>query len=713
MALMFGDLPNESAIGYHFGPYRIDGRLRRLFKDGEPVVLTPKAADTLIALVERAGRVVEKDELLRVVWDEVFVGEDTLAQNISTLRRVLADDPNSPQFIATVPRRGYKFVAAVRAVPSQDANGTPPALPSARRAGGGLVALAGATALAAAIGGLAVYSVSVRSPPRAAVQFTIAEPESGRFAGSGGMLALSPDGGYLVFVAIAENGSASLWLRPLASTVARRLDGTDGAANPFWSPDSRTIAFFAGRRLKALDVASGAVRVVAALSSPRSLGGTWSRQGQILFSVPGEGMYLVAATGGSPRRLAPALDPKCEDCATWPHFLPDGQHFLYTVTSSDTSGSGIYVGEMGKPGGQLLLDAVSSSSYVAPGHLFYGRSGMLYLQPFDMVHLRVTGTPVPLADGVAYNARTGRVMAAISEAGSLAFREAFITELVWMDRAGRPQGVAAPPGRYHAFSIAPDGQRVAAARVDARSGATDIWVFDGGREVRMTDDPGRDGEPVWSEDGRYVVYGSTRAGRWQIYRREATTVGPEELLLDSDAPVTPLQILPSTHVIYGARRAKLPFEVWKLGRGESRPLAHIEGIYPAQTQASPDGRWLAFARPETTAGVSNGTLYVSGLPFVATHRAIAEAASHPRWRGDGRELFYLSNDSTVVSIPVDPQRTPSDSAGGALFRTSGVPPTGVSGQVYDVTSDGQRFLVKREVGSSPIHVALNWDARLP
>ncbi len=719
---MAAGIPEQPFIDYYFGPYRFDGRLRRLYKDGELIVLTPKAADMLVALVERAGRVVEKDELLRVVWGEIVVGDDTLAQNISTLRRVLVDDANRPQFIATVPRRGYRFIAAVRAVAAPTAGepleaATSEASPSvteaaARGGSGRALALIGIGALTATLGAFVAQRLSVEERPRALVQFTVGEPEAHRFSTSGGMLALSPNGQYLSFVAVDASGSPSLWLRPLGSTVSRRLDDTEGAAQPFWSPDSRTVAFFAERRLKAIDVTSGAVRVIASLASPRSLGGTWSRTGEILFSLPADGLYVVPASGGSPQRIDPAPAEQCEGCVAWPHFLPDGRRFLYTLAGSDASASGIYVGQLGDSDGTRLLDAVSSSTYVSPGLLSFARSGTLYVQRFDTRRLRLIGEPVPWSDSVASNARTGRVLAATSDAGVMAFRKPLTTELVWADRGGKPQHVAAAAAVYLSFSIAPDGRRVAAARVDPRTGTSDVWIFDDERELRVTDDPGWDTNPVWSADGRHVVYSSKRAGRWRIHRRPVTSVGPEELLLETDSPVTPLQILQSMRVIYAAQRATLPFDVWQLDRGKTAPLERFGGFYPSDARLSPDERWWAYGMPETAAMVSEQTLYVSARPFTKDRRALAEAASLPRWRADGQELFYLSKDSSIVAVPIDPQRTPSDSAGRVLFRAPGLAPTGLIDQVYDVTPDGQRFLLKRQVGSSPIYVVLNWDTRL-
>jgi len=716
---MSADSSNSSAIDYHFVPYRFDGRRRCLFKDGELIPLTPKAADTLVALIERAGRVVDKDELLHAVWGEIVVGDDTLAQNISTLRRVLGDDASRPRFIATVPRYGYRFIAEVRAAAAP----TPPdglidqpvvrdSARATRMSSVGVLALLGVGAVIAAIAFVAQRRSQIDEPSRAFADFTISEPEHHRFAASGGMLALSPNGEYLAFIALDANGTPTLWLRPLASAVARPVPGTEGAANPFWSPDSRTIAFFAERRLKAVDVMSAVVRVVASLSSPSALGGTWSRTGQILFSVPSDGMYLVPASGGLPERLIPGPDSECAGCGTWPYFLPDGREFLYTVAVANASTSGIYLGEIGSPHGRRLLDVVSSSTYISPGFLSFARSGTLYLQRFDTRHLRLTGAPVPVSESVAYNTRTGRVLAATSDAGVIAFREPLSTELVWADRAGTSETVAAPPATYVNFSIAPDGRRVAAARLDSRTGTSDVWVFDEGRELRVTANPGWDRDPVWSEDGAYVVYSSQRAGRWRIYRRRATAVGPEELLLDTDTPVTPLQVLRSTQIVYAAQRPALPFDVWTIERGQAAPLTRIGGSYPSDARLSPDERWLAYGIPETTGGPWQQALYVSGKPFTENRRAISAAASMPRWRADGQELFYLSKDSSIVATAIDPQRTPSDSAGHALFHASDLPRTGISGAIYDVTPDGQRFLLKREVGSSPIHIVLNWDARV-
>ncbi len=695
---------------YSFGPYTFDGRLRRLYKNGEAVVLTPKAVDTLVALIERAGRVVEKDEILRTVWGDVFVGEETLAQNISTLRRAFGDDPNSPQFIATVPRRGYKFIARLRVVRPEAADVTGgPSWPGRGRALAG--AVAACVVLIATAAALVVDWLPDTSAPQT-IEFAVTEPAPDRFSATGGMLALSPDGAYLTLVVVNEEGSSSLWLRPLASAEARPLPGTEGGGNPFWSPDSHTIGFFSERRLKAVDVVSGAVRVIAPLSSARSLGATWSRTGEILFSVPDEGMYLVSASGGSPQRIDAGMDTQCADCAIWPHFLPDSRHFLFTVAGSSEESSGIYVGDVEKPGRRRLVDAASSSTFVDSGYLSYARAGTLFIQRFDPERLRLSGTPIPIADGVAYNTRTGRVLATTSSNGVLAFRRSLVTQLIWVDRTGRELGRAAAPGLYLGFSIAPDGRRAAAARIDARTGTSDIWVFDGDREIRVTDNAGSNIDPVWSADGHYVAYSSRRGGRWRIYRRQATAIGPEELLLETDTPVSPLQILRSADLVYSASSAKQPFDVWKLGAKGSAPLAQIGGFFPADLRLSPDEQWLAFGRPEGNAAMGRQTIYVSAAPFGETRRAIADAASMPRWRQDGQELFYLAPDSSIVSVPINSRRTPDGVSSGALFKASSLAPTGVSGAVYDAAPDGSRFLLKREAGPAAVRVVVNWDSRI-
>jgi hypothetical protein len=207
------------------------------------------------------------------------------------------------------------------------------------------------------------------------------------------------------------------------------------------------------------------------------------------------------------------------------------------------------------------------------------------------------------------------------------------------------------------------------------------------------------------------MYSSRRGGRWRIYRRQAAAIGPEELLVDSDTAVTPLQALGAMHVMYAARRATAPFDLWKLEGARSTPLMRVGGYYPSDARVSPDERWLAFGMPETSNSWEQA-LYVSATSSLENRRAIAEAGSMPRWRADGHELFYLSQESSIVAIPIDPERTPSDSGGRVLFRASDLANSGISGGVYDVTPDGQRFLLKREVASSPIRVVLNWDARL-
>ena len=219
------------------------------------------------------------------------------------------------------------------------------------------------------------------------------------------MLALSPDGHQLAFIASDANGSAWLWLRPLDSSVPRLLAGTEGAAQPFWSPDSRTLAFFADRRLKAIDVRTGSVRVIAVLpTSGFAMGGTWSRAGDILFAVPEDGLYLVASAGATPRRIE-GKGADCEGCVAWPAFLPDGRHFLYTIVRTERDSGGIYVGELGTTKRQRLLDPMSSCLYAAPGFLIYARSATLYAQRFDAARLQFVGGPIPIADAVGTTRR--------------------------------------------------------------------------------------------------------------------------------------------------------------------------------------------------------------------------------------------------------------------------------------------------------------------
>jgi DNA-binding winged helix-turn-helix (wHTH) protein/Tol biopolymer transport system component len=705
---------------YCFGDYRIDTRLRRLYRRNDVVPLTPKAFDTLLALVERAGRVVEKDELLRAVWGDTVVGDETLAQNISTLRRVLGDQVDRPEFIATVPRCGYRFIAAVTnsLVPTLDAVSTNATVPSTSVRKRALLGRWIAFVIVAVVAVLSGWLASGRlhsEPPRAAVEFTVSEPDQWVFSTAGNMLALSPDGKQLAFLASDANGSPWLWLRPIDSAVPRLLAGTNGASQPFWSPNNNMLAFFADRRLKTIDVATGAVRVVAMLpTNARVYGGTWNRAGDILFAVPDDGLYLVPSAGATPHRI----DWKgagCEGCLGWPAFLPDGRHFLFTVVSAESDSAGVYVGELGTTKRQRLIEVMSSCIYAAPGFLVYARYSTLYAQPFDAVGLRLVGVPVPIADAVAYNAHTGRVVVAAADTGVVAYRGPLITELVWMDRSGTRQSVAAPAGTYFGFSIAPDGRHVAAARLDPQIGTADIWMFGPSeQQIRVTDNPDWDMDPVWSPDGKYIVYASRRHNKSQLYRRNPAAIAPEELLLDSDTPITPLQTDSAADVLYAAQRPRLPFDVWKLDDGRrATPLLRVGGEYPVDARLSPNGHWLSYTVPERTDRASAQTVYVSRQPFLETRQAIAHDASTPRWRRDGRELFYVSQDSSLIAVSVNDQATASASAGRVLFRTAAPGLSGIAGEPYEVAPDGERFLLKLQAGSSPIRVVVNWAARLP
>jgi eukaryotic-like serine/threonine-protein kinase len=726
---------NAVVSTYGFGDYTLDDRLRRLYRRNDVVALTPKVFDTLLALVERAGRVVEKDELLRVVWGDTVVGDETLAQNISTLRRLLGDHADRPEFIATVPRCGYRFIAVVtQPLPAPvSAAWTDAPSPQTSADATSLQTSADATSLRAsavkkgrirrwaaiaALVGVAPISrlvwTGMRSDPQgAAVEFTVAEPDQWAFSTSGNTLALSSDGHQLAFVAENENGSPSLWLRPLDSSVPRVLAGTNGASHPFWSPDNRALAFFADRRLKTIDVLTGAVRVIAMLpTSARVLGGSWSRTGDILFAVPDDGLYLVPSTRATPRRIEWS-GAACEGCVAWPAFLPDGRHFLYTVVNAEPDSAGVYIGELGTTKRQRLIDVMSSCIYAGPGFLVYADSATLYAQPFDAARLRLVGARTQIADGVAYNPRTGRVPLAVSDTGVLAYRSSWVTELVWVDRAGASQGIAAPAAIYRSFSIAPDGRRVAVERIDPRIGTSDIWIIGRGEpDIRVTDNPGSDASPVWSIDGQYIVYASRRQNQWRLYRQNLSAIAPEELLLESDTAVTPLQTVSANDVLYAVQRPRLPFDLWQLVDGRrATPLLRVGGMYPSDARLSPDGHWLSYAMPERTETTGAQTLYVSRWPFLEARRAITARGSTPRWRGDGRELFYLSQDSSLIAVPVESQETPSESTGRVLFRTAALAPSGVVGQAYDVAPDGERFLLKRQAAPSPIQVVVNWPAR--
>jgi len=692
-----------------FGPFSLDPGKRRLWRDGTVVPLTPKAIETLLALVSRPGEVIEKEELLKLVWPDTFVEEATLAQNISTLRKALGDTSETPVFIATIPRRGYRFVADVLDVP--DAPVPIPVralLPRAASAAASprvwLVFLVGAL-----VGSSVPFLVGLRrAVVSSPVVFSIPPPDGERFSNSGSFMAVSPNGKHIAFVASDRSGRDQLWLRPLDAPNARMLPGTGGAFQPFWSADSQSIGFFADGKLKRTDIASGRVSTIADCGQGcNPLAGTWNDRNDILFASAHGDIVRVAASGGTPAAAIPRA--RDDDAIEWPSFLPDGRHFLFLIDSSRAGRTGIYVGSLDSAERIQVSTARSSAVYTPSGHLWFVQGGTLVRQGFDVSTFRTRGAPVPVAEHVAFNIGTARGTFSISQTGLVAYRTAALHQLTWVSRTGEPLDRVGTPGTYDRFTVAPDGTRVATARVDAQSGISHLWLVDGakGAERRLTFSDRWEIRPIWSRNGQRVAFSSNRNGKWEIFEHDTDGIGADRMLLSSTTSVCPEDWSPDGRLLFQETGPESTgdFRLLKPGSdGRAELLPNLESEEGAG-RVSPDGKWIAYR------GYQSGWfIFVRPLHAARARWQVSgpvDQWAEPRWRGDGRELFYLAPDLAMMAVDISTDPAFRSGNPHRLFQAPVVAPSGQAGQSYDVAPDGERFLLKVAASVPALTVVAN------
>jgi tRNA A-37 threonylcarbamoyl transferase component Bud32/WD40 repeat protein len=378
-------------------------------------------------------------------------------------------------------------------------------------------------------------------------------PEGATFGvsgGSGGPVVISPDGKRLAFVATTSDGKRMLWTRSLESLTAQPLSGTEEAMFPFWSPDSRSLGFFAQNKLKKIDIAGGPPLALCDTSgNPR--GGTWGREGVILFTPSTTSPLFRTSASGSPPTQVTKLEADIKvGTHRWPHFLPDGRHFLYVARATGPGGTqqsgaeGIYVGSIDGKESKLLVRAISSGAY-ASGNVLFVREGTLMAQAFDPKLLEVTGDAFPVAEQVQFDLAYSLAAFSASENGVLAYHAGGVLEnnskLLWIDRTGKEIGGLGDAAAYYDQRISADGQKVAVSLFDPSARTIDIWIYEVARglRTRFTFDPSFERFPVWSPDGSRVVFGSTRKGQYDLFVKPASGAGTEELLLTTGLNLYP------------------------------------------------------------------------------------------------------------------------------------------------------------------------------
>jgi Tol biopolymer transport system component len=551
-------------------------------------------------------------------------------------------------------------------------------------------------------------------------------------SGPGGQW-LSPDGRHITFRVApgGDEGVVRLAVRSFDQDEARILAGTEGVGSAFWSPDSRFIGFFAAGKLQKVDMSGGPPQVLCDLRSRNpgpAAGGSWNSDGTILFSSgeTGSGILRVSSGGGTPAPVTTPDPTRNEQAHRHPWFLPDGRHFLFTTSKAGglSPADRAYIGSIDGDALMPLMQTDGNAEYAA-GHVLFVRDGTLLAQPFDTTRRMTTGNPVVIAQDIGVV--TANANFSVSSTGMLSYRTTssggVTSQLVWIDRGGKVIGAIGEKADQSEVHLSPDGTRVSVSVLDPTRRTRDIFIHDltrDGLRTRLTFDAGDDWSSVWSPDGRSLVYSAGRPSPLNLYRKSSDGSGAEERLLESGGNkyITSWSA-DGRFLLYtsGGGGSPTSTDIWVLPfTGERKPFLLVQTPFSDGVgRFSPDGRWVAYRSSES----GKFEVYVVPFPMAGGKWQISTGGGEqPRWRRDGKELFFLS-ENVVMAAEVN--------GAGAAFQVGAVrrlfevrrrTESGVSGNTgsaYDVTPDGQRFLVnvvEQVAPPPPITVITNWTATL-
>ncbi len=620
--------------------------------------------------------------------------------------------------LAKDPEERWQTVHDVRlqleAISEEDGASALPAMITSRR----WLNERGPWALALGIGMAALLAITQlgRSLPQTPARFLIAPP--GNTTLHYGLV--SPDGRRLAFVA-TTNGKTELWTRSLDVLALHVLAGTEGirrqsagyAGTFFWSPDSKSIGFFAHGSLKMIEADGGPSQTLC--DAPGVDTGAWAPDGTILLAVgqahDKEGLYRIPATGGTPEKIR-LTDENGKDIkfVFWPAMLPDGKHFLFNQDSPDRGELFLRAGVMGSSSTQRIMPVESRVEYAAPGYLLHVRQGTLLAQPFDAGKLRLLGKPAPLAEGLGYYVGTGTANFSTSQTGLLVYQllEQTSRQLVRVDRAGRDVESIGESMAYDSPRLSPSGRLLVSSIGKPQTSETDLWMHDLARKsmIRLTSEAGQALWPVWSPDGASIVFAADWDGIPHLFLQGLDGAKAIPLLPSGPRVQFPMDWSPDGRfILYAMRDPMNDWDLWALPlQGDKTPIPVADTkFYESQGTFSPDGRWIAYVSDESGAR----EVYIAPFQHAGERKRVSsEGGAEPRWRHDGRELFYLSG-SRMMSVAV----RLSDSIELA-------PPTQLFSPAepgYDVSTDGKTFIERRPSGPDdsrfPV-VMLNWPASL-
>ena len=617
-------------------------------------------------------------------------------------------------------------------------------------------AAVGAAFVCAGVTALAQRQAAPTAPGPARV--TISAPDTTSFFGLTPQFAVSPDGRQVVSVATAKGGASSLWLRPVASSDARSLSGTEQASYPFWSSDNRYVGFFAPGKLMKIPVMGGPPAVVC--DAPTGRGGAWNADNVIIFSSGiNDPLRKVAAAGGAPSAVT-VVDVPRENSHRWPQFLPDGKHFLFWA-GAGTGPAQLKIASLDSADVVAMAPADSNGAYAA-GYVFFGSRNALLAQPFDPRTLQKTGEAVRVDELLSGDAGSSFASFSVSTNGTLLFTHGSARGLLltWFDRGGKSLGTLGAPGPYTNVALSPDDTRLAVSLTAGSPANRDVWILDvaTGKATRITSDPAVDATPIWSPDGTQIAFSSQRAGPYQMYRTVSTGGLPEDQLLKADTATIATDWSPDgRHIAYTHGTTATGLDLWILtfdstGRVMGQPFIEIRAprenlearALGDNAVFSPDGGWIAYQSNES----GTDEVYVRPLfdrwlgdymkargidfskvvnvplfpPPPRPRQVSVSGGTQPLWRGEGKELFFLAPDGTVMAATTTftPQKCDVLMVGCATFDADTphplfpAAPTLVIRRAYAVTKDGQRFLIPVLDQSNPrvITAVANWTATI-
>ena len=665
--------------------------------------------------------------LYEMLTGEIAFGGETVSD---VLAAVIKEHPNWAQLPAKTsarirvlvqrclqkdPRQRLQAIGDARIVIDEVLSGAPdPTLPAqqnvvevpASRWRPFMLWSAGGLIVGALVAGVFFLVLRPQVPPRPVQRLAIGIPPSTSSSPFFPDMALSPDGTQVVY-SVSQSGKTQLYLRPLDQFEAKAIAGTEDASGPSFSPDGRSLAFFAGGNLRKVDVAGGPVQT---LCSSLGAGASWAADGSIFFQGKNLGLSRVAGTGGTCEEITKPDAAQVEVAHDLPEVLPGGEAVLFNIGRGFSSGeTSVGLLSLKTRKWQTLIPGGIDPHYIAPGYVVYSQGGSLLAVPFDLAQLRVTGSPIPVVDGVMTNPDSGEARFALSRDGTLAYIPGSGTgarrKVVSVNPSGASQVLTQSEGAYEDLSLSPDGHSVA---LTVEGPMWNIWIYSipRGTLTRFTfENDNRD--PFWTPDGKRVVYTSFRNGKYGLYWKAADGSGSEEQLISGVNWMCASSFSPDgKELAYIQDNPETVVDIWILPlEGERKPRPFLSTRFKEWfPEFSPDGHWLAYESDES----GRFEIYVQPFPGPGAKMQISnEGGTRPLWSHDGRTLFY-SKDNNLMRVPI--QTKPAFSAGTPhpMFQGNFY----ASGHYYDIMPDGKQFVFIRETeqarAATQINVVLNW-----